>query len=106
MPRYAERLAAMLILASAAPASAQGVPRPASSRIWYAPARVGADSTRTTSEASMVEAGALFGGLMGVAFGIGWCSGDNQCNKGTSALIGGAMGAAIGAGLGSLLASI
>lgn len=54
----------------------------------------------------MVEAGALFGGLMGVAIGIGWCSGDNQCNKGTSALIGGAMGAAIGAGLGSLLASI
>ncbi|MGH7591076.1 MAG: hypothetical protein ACREL2_06520 [Gemmatimonadales bacterium] len=50
--------------------------------------------------------GAIFGGLTGVAFGIGWCSRDNQCNKGTSALIGGAMGAAIGASLGALLDSL
>lgn len=106
MPRYAEGLVAMLLLVSATSASAQGVPRPAPSRIWSAPARTGADSTRARGGTSMVESGAVFGGLIGVAFGIGWCSGDNQCNKGASALIGGAMGAAIGIGLGALLETL
>lgn len=105
MLRQVLGLAGALLLVSPAVVNGQGVPRPGPSRVWSTPIQAATDTTHRKDH-SVAATGAVFGGLMGVAFGIGWCSGDNQCSKGASALIGGALGAALGFGLGTLLGSL
>jgi hypothetical protein len=102
MRRHTLALTAALLLAGPASARAQGVPHPGPARVWRAPERIAGDSARAGG-GSMPAAGAIFGGLFGLAIGLNTCHSCDASGRPLRGLVGAATGAAIGFALGSLL---
>lgn len=96
-------IAAVLLCVQPPAASGQGVPRPAPSPLWSTATPAPSDTARVDGVGSMPAAGAIFGGLVGLAVGLSSCHSCDHRNAPLRGLVGAALGAAIGAGLGALL---
>jgi hypothetical protein len=95
-------IAAVLLCVQPAAASGQGVPRPAPSPLWSTATPAPSDTARVDGVGSMPAAGAIFGGLLGLAIGLSTCHSCDSSGRPMRGLVGAVMGMAIGFTLGSL----